>query len=171
MRRPPGHRRRRTLLAAAGSTALACAAVAALAAPGAPDRTFGDGGRQVLVQPGADRAGAVALAPDGRILVVGDGGPDSAMTVTRLAPDGTPDATFGEGGTRRVDLGGRETGDAVAVAPDGSVVAAGSTTVGGNVLVLRLTPSGEPDPSWGPGGVRVFDFGGEDAAHSVGVLT
>jgi uncharacterized delta-60 repeat protein len=170
MRRPTGHPRRTTLWAAAlGSAALACGAVAALAVPGAPDRAFGDGGRQVLVQPGADRAGAVALAPDGAIVVAGDGGPDTALIVTRLLADGTPDASFGDGGTRRVDLGGVETGDAVAVAPDGSVVVAGATTMGGNAVVLRLTPSGAPDPSFGPGGVRVFDFGGADAAHAVAI--
>ena len=109
---------------AALAAVLGCGAALALATPGAPDRSFGDAGRQVLVRDGADRASAVAIAPDGRIVVVGDGGPDTAMTVTRLEPDGSVDRSFGEDGTHRVDLGGVETGNAVAVAPDGSIVAA-----------------------------------------------
>ncbi len=152
---------------AALATVAACGAAVALAAPGAPDRTFGDAGRRVLVQDGADRAAAVAIAPDGKIVVVGDGGPDTAMTVTRLEPDGDVDRSFGEDGTHRVDLGGVETGNAVAVAPDGSLVAAGATTVGANVLVLRLTRTGAPDTAFGPGGVRIVDYGGADVAHAV----
>jgi uncharacterized delta-60 repeat protein len=121
----------------------------------------------VLVRDGADRAAAVAIAPDGGIIVVGDGGPDTAMTVTRLQPDGGLDRSFGEAGTHRVDLGGVETGNAVAVAADGSIVAAGATSMGANVLVLRLTPSGAPEASFGPGGVRIIDYGGPDVARAV----
>jgi len=149
------------------TAALACCAAVALAVPGAPDRTFGDDGRRVLVRDGGDRAGGVAIAPDGRIVVVGDGGPDTAMTVTRLMPDGSSDASFGDDGTRRIDLGGVETGDAVAVGPNGAIVAVGATTVGGNVVVFRTTASGEPDAAFGPGGVRVLDYGGPDAGHAV----
>ncbi|MGE0029297.1 MAG: hypothetical protein AB7O78_19225 [Thermoleophilia bacterium] len=160
--------RRPTLRAVAALVAVpACCAAVALAAPGAPDRTFGDAGRAVLVRDGADRASAVAIAPDGKIVVVGDGGPDTALTVTRLDADGSVDTAFGERGTQRVDLGGVETGNAVAVAPDGSVVAAGATSVDGNVLVVRLTPTGAPDASFGPGGVRIIDYGGQDAARAV----
>ncbi|HET6690355.1 MAG TPA: hypothetical protein VFG74_05775 [Miltoncostaeaceae bacterium] len=160
---------RRWAVRAAGAlaAALACGAAVALAAPGQPDRGFGDAGRRVLVGDGSDRAAAVAIAPDGRIVVVGDGGPDTALTVTRLLRDGSVDRSFGDGGTHRVDLGGVETGNAVAVAPDGSIVAAGATSVGANVLVLRLTPTGAADAAFGPGGVRVIDYGGPDAANAV----
>lgn len=168
MRLPDRRLPRPRLRAAAAVTAvLAGGAAVALAAPGAPDRGFGDNGRRVLVHPGPDRAAAVAVAPDGGIIVVGDGGADTAMTVTRLRRDGSLDTGFADGGTRRVDLGGVETGDAVAVAPDGSIVAVGSTSVGGNVLVLRLDASGAPDPRFGPGGVRIIDYGGTDAARAV----
>jgi uncharacterized delta-60 repeat protein len=161
------HRRGVVRAVAALAAVLACGVAVALAAPGAPDRTFGDAGRQVLVRDGADRAAAVAIAPDGGIVVVGDGGPDTALTVTRLDRNGRVDRSFGDDGTQRVDLGGVETGNAVAVARDGSIVAAGATTVGDNVLVLRLTPTGAPDEAFGPGGVRIIDYGGADAAHAV----
>ncbi len=169
MGRPPRTSRRTLLRAVAAAAALGCGAVAALAVPGAPDRTFGADGRSGRGAPGADRADAMAPMPDGRIVIAGDGGPDTAMVVSRLLPDGTPDPSFGDGGTRRVDLGGVETGDGVAVTADGSVVVAGATSVGANAVVLRLTPSGDPDPAFGPGGVRVVDFGGPDAANAVAI--
>ena len=168
MRLPdPNPRRTRLRIAAVLTAGLACGAAVALAAPGAPDTSFGEGGKRVLVRTGSDRAAAVAIAPDGGIIVVGDGGADTAMTVTRLKRDGSVDTGFADDGTRRVDLGGVETGDAVAVAPDGSIVAVGSTSVGGNVLVLRLDAKGRPDQAFGPGGVRIIDYGGTDAARAV----
>lgn len=78
------------------------------------------------------------------------------------------DSTFAFAGRRAVDFGGviDEVHD-VAVQADGKIVAVGSKTTtntygsGGDVAVVRLLATGQPDTSFGPGGVRLFDFGGQ----------
>ena len=137
-------RRRLIRASAATAAALACGTAVALALPGDLDRGFDGDGRRVIAGDGADRGAAVAIQPDGRIVVAGGGGPDTALTVTRLNADGSLDGTLDGDGTRRIDLGGDETANAVAVGADGRIVVAGSTSIGANVLVARLNVTAPP---------------------------
>ncbi len=98
-----------------------------------------------------DYAEAVAIQPDGKILVAGissasdgaRGGP--GFGVTRQNADGTPDATFGVSGQVWVPVG---TGArAVAVAPDGKIVVASE-----GFTFVRLNRDGSLDASFGKGG-------------------
>lgn len=130
---------------------------------GSLDEAFGDEGWAVLSNGAPARAGAVGLQLDGKILVAGASTVRgrSAFTVIRLLADGTADPTFGAGGWVRAPIGQEDAAaNAVLVAPDGRIVAAGE--VGGadvDVAVIRLDATGMPDLSFGSGGVVVTSFG------------
>ncbi len=56
------------------------------------------------------------------------------------------DATFGQGGEARVDLGGSEVAEALLLEPDGRIVVAGSSTSGTSpAFLVRLHADGKPD--------------------------
>lgn len=107
---------------------------------GRPDLSFDSDGVKELEEPQRTPADVV-IQPDGRIVV--------ALTgwngLLRLNPDGSPDASFGEGGLQ--DLGiGRQVSD-LALQPDGKLVV---VTVGsGSVSVTRHRADGSPDPGFG----------------------
>jgi uncharacterized delta-60 repeat protein len=135
------------------------------------DPTFGENG-VVLTDFGGsyDWAYALALQPDGRIVVAGvsdvSGSKDFALA--RFHPNGALDKDFGEGGL--VIQGMRSlTADSIrgiAIQPDGKIVAGGSSyedvvTIGPNsdFLVARYNPDGSNDLSFGIGGLMYTDFG------------
>ena len=107
-----------------------------LFAAGDFDLTFGGGDGATLVNfaPGsADFAAALAVLPDGKMIVggsVGDGSnTDDSFGLTKLNADGSLDLTFGGGdGMVTLDFGpGDADLDAIAIAPDGKIVAVGTT--------------------------------------------
>jgi uncharacterized delta-60 repeat protein len=69
---------------------------------------------------------------------------------------------FGTNGRVVTDLGGVNSADAVAVARDGRIVAAGHTTVDGtfDFAVVRYRKGGAIDDSFGTGGARIDNLGG-----------
>jgi len=141
----------------------------------------GDSGSSVLVQrfsaSGATR-GAFAAGPgvgrgvvvqsDGKIVVAGS---DAAgMLVERFNSDGSLDAGFGSGGKVHALAGARA--NAVALGPNGTIIAAGQVTAGDSfqrVAILRMNANGSPDASIGPGGVHVVDLGQDSVAKAVAV--
>ena len=133
-------------------------------AGGGLDRTFGDAG-VVMGQPGT--ASSVALLPSGQILVGGTAsvGGSAAMSVWRFRANGTPDATFGDGGHAIADLGADtdELATDLVVAPSGRTFIGGWSgppgESGGDFAVARLDPSGDPDPAFGTAGWSVTDIG------------
>jgi uncharacterized delta-60 repeat protein len=104
-------------------------------------------------------------------VIVGAGGPASALAVTRLQPDGSSDNSFDGDGIAGVDLGGGEWAEAVALQADGRIVAAGGTSRNSDVAVVRFKAAGPADMTldgdFGAGGVRVFGYGGTDLARDV----
>jgi uncharacterized delta-60 repeat protein len=159
------------------AAALALAALAsalslglALGAPGDLDASFDGDGRRTIDYGGADSGQAVALQPDGKIVVAGYGGANTAMQVTRLNPDGSLDLSFGDGGTGSVDFFGRDLAYALAVQPDGKIVLVGETravAAAANVAVARLNPNGTPDFGFDVDGIRVIDLFGDDRGQAV----
>ena len=99
---------------------------------GDPDSTFsGDGVTTADFSDGfgSDIAHDLALQPDGRIVVVGTAGTVNGgdLAIARWDPDGTLDTSFGDGGKLTVDFhGGFDSGGALALQPDGKIVAGGS---------------------------------------------
>ena len=122
-------------------------------ADGSPDRGFGARGQVVADLGSDDYAAAVAVQPDGKIVVVGPTGTPGRrdMAVVRYNADGSPDDRFGTGGIRLADLGSSRPSDdvaiAVAVQPDGKIVVAGYSNRPGSYdfAVVRLNADGSPD--------------------------
>jgi uncharacterized delta-60 repeat protein len=84
------------------------------------------------------------------------------------AAPGDLDPSFGVGGKAMVDVGGSDEVAAVFLQPDGRVVVAGTTTVGGagDFAVVRFTRDGVLDASFGVEGKRTIDTGGDDAVSA-----
>jgi uncharacterized delta-60 repeat protein len=132
------------------------------------DASFDGDGTKTIDWGGFDEAHAVAVQPDGKIVVAGSGGVSRTMTVSRLEPDGSLDPTFDADGTAGVDLGDFDGGTALALQPDGKILVAGWTG-GLKFAVLRLDPIGSPDPTFGDAGVVVPAFGSEDFARAIAI--
>jgi uncharacterized delta-60 repeat protein len=128
---------------------------------GSLDSSFGKGG--VVTYKGlsdADGWGrAVAIQPDGRIVMVGVSYTTKKCDVVtvRYNADGSLDKGFGEGGVAPsiCPPEGREWGRSVAIQPDGKIIVAGNTRVGENtnILLLRYNANGKPDSTFGMGGI------------------
>ena len=121
------------LLAAllAALVALAVLAAGAMAAPGQPDPSFGSAGKTVIDFGGSDGAWAMAAQPDRKIVLAGEtsaGASPNDFAVVRLNESGSPDASFGTGGKKTIDVaGGDDRAFAVALQPDGKIVVAGQS--------------------------------------------
>jgi uncharacterized delta-60 repeat protein len=129
-----------------------------------------------------DRAAAVALQADGRIVVVGSVqvGAAAANTdfgIVRLTATGALDTTFDTDGKRTVafDLGGanEDRATAVAVSPGGRLVVAGYAEGGAGAhefAAARLSATdGSLDTTFDTDGKATVDFGGDDVAYAVAV--
>jgi len=136
---------------------------------GTIDATFGTGG-SARPHPGTPvqvfAGGRGAVAPDGSAYLSGALRMDASttlFTVSKITPAGLPDATFGNaaGGAYVDDFaeGAPElsSGSSVVVTPAGILVCGDTTRAdgAGEVLVVRLTPAGVLDPTFG-GGTGVF---------------
>ncbi|MFD8975614.1 calcium-binding protein [Streptomyces sp. NPDC059593] len=105
-------------------------------------------------------ARSMALQPDGRIVSVGYvGGTAFDIGVVRYLPDGTLDTGFSGDGMVSADFGATEFGHAVAVQPDGRILAAGSG--GAGFALLRYNADGSPDAGFGTGGRTSVAFPGD----------
>jgi uncharacterized delta-60 repeat protein len=152
-------------------------AVARLNPDGSLDQTFGDQGKQTIAfdlgGDNSDAANAVALDPQGRIVLAGTARVDSNnydFAVARLNSDGSLDQTFGDNGKRTVafDLGGsnKDEVNAMAIDAQGRIVLAGFARGGDDTTddfaVARLNSDGSLDQTFGDNGKRTvaFDLGG-----------
>ena len=150
----------------------ACALLVLAALPAAAqvslDASFaGDGRRTVsfdLDSIAIDRARRIFPSAGG-YLVVGQASnsPGLALALTRLNLAGQVDTAFGTNGKRTYALNTPEILDAVQDS-QGRVVFAGNTAVSGgsDVLLGRVLPNGEVDPSFGFLGLARIDLNSED---------
>lgn len=142
-----------------GIVLLCCSlgSVRALAAPHL-DASFGGGGR-VAVELGArNSANAVALQPDGKIVVAGSvrSGQTHNFSLLRLNPDGSLDTGFSHEGALITSLSlGDDEALALALLADGRIVAGGYADSGSSrdfALACYLA-DGRPDMDFGHNGV------------------
>lgn len=126
---------------------------------GQQDPIFGATGVTVVPAPPATVDGTydAVVTPDDAVVVLRSGRfPDqSGAVLTRLRPDGSPDPSFGAGGS--VVLPGPLAAGAVAQRADGTVVVAGTRTIGGadRAVLVRVTRSGALDGTFGAGGEAI----------------
>jgi uncharacterized delta-60 repeat protein len=97
-------------------------------------------------------ANAMALQPDGKIVVVGKASDGKKMdfAVARYTPEGALDDSFGTKGVVLTDFGLASEARAVALQDDGKVVAAGSA--GRQMAVARYTADGKADTTFNASG-------------------
>ncbi|MBK8902509.1 MAG: tandem-95 repeat protein [Anaerolineaceae bacterium] len=128
---------------------------------------------------GDETARAVAVQPDGKILVAGEAGIDLLGTLYFLArfnADGSLDDTFVGGGYTFSNFANQSDFNGVndlTLQPDGKIVLAGWNNDAGNFNfgLARHLANGNPDLAFGDGvGSVVTDLGGIDEATAVTVL-
>lgn len=113
-------------------------------------------------------ANGIAEDSHGRLVVAGGYGGGSVL-VLRLTATGHVDSSFGTGGRTVVDTGG--VAQSVAIEKDGGILA-GSSNANENgrpMVVVRLTPNGAVDPSFGTNGKTEILFWDPNRAASAGV--
>jgi len=142
---------------------------AARAEPGNLDPTFGVGGLVTAPVGSGSFAEALALQPDGKIVVAGTGW-GAGITVARYTVDGWLDPTFGTNGTTTVG-GDNVQAWAVALQPDGKIIVAGRTLafLYTRLALTRFNPDGSLDHSFGSGGMVTTQIGQQSSAWAVAV--
>jgi uncharacterized delta-60 repeat protein/uncharacterized repeat protein (TIGR01451 family) len=148
---------------------------------GTLDATFGTGGIVITDLSGDfDRANAIEIQSDGRILLGGETDRDStnafdtAAAIVRYNTNGSLDASFGKGGIVEADFfDGFDRINDLVIQTDGRIVAAGSTREtstnnSDDFLAARFNANGGVDVTFGTGGKVATDFGnGLDDGRSV----
>jgi uncharacterized delta-60 repeat protein len=117
-------------------------------------------------------ASDVAVEGDGRIVAAGSTAArpkhPSRFALARYLPDGRLDPGFGTAGKVLTGFGQKRyaTLGAIAIQPDGKIIAVGSEGYGsfGRLALVRYTPAGRLDPSFGRGGMVVTSFGPKTSA-------
>ncbi|HEV7527216.1 MAG TPA: hypothetical protein VGP92_19835, partial [Acidimicrobiia bacterium] len=139
-------------------------------ANGRPDPSFGSGGTFLANLPlGGGAITDAALQPDGKVVLVGWGGPHTGIIVTRLRANGTVDPTFHLAQTPTTFPGANVTqAFGVAVGPGGTIVVAGRADA--NLALARFTSTGALDPTFSGDGRATHSFGGQSEAADVTVL-
>ncbi|MBM4243043.1 MAG: hypothetical protein FJ148_04415, partial [Deltaproteobacteria bacterium] len=157
--------------------ATARGAPATTPSPSAPsdvrDRAFAASGRVVVDLGGDDTADALVLDARGRIVVAGTTRTAGRhqVSLSAIAPDGSVDVTFATRGTLRLDAGSGAHVAALVAAGDGLVAAGWTGEADGDVLVLRVSPHGEPDTGFGARARDALRAAGRERALAVTVVT
>lgn len=129
-----------------------------LTTAGVLDPSFGTGGQATVDAGASERGAALALQPDGRVLVGGRtfGTGFNDFVIVRLLDDGSLDGSFGTGGTTTADFAGlSDLVIDIAVAGDGRIVAFGNASdigIPAENAIARFLADGSLDPSFGIGG-------------------
>jgi uncharacterized delta-60 repeat protein len=159
---------------------------------GSPDPSFGEGG-YVPTGPGLpvgrDDSGAVALQPDGKIVVAGESsvvspscqgntGVCAGFALARFDPNGSLDTSFGTNGITNTFFPGAPNGapnalswsfaTTLALLPGGEIVAGGVSVsqisdAWSSFALAEYTPAGSLDPTFGAGGIVQTAFTQNDA--------
>jgi uncharacterized delta-60 repeat protein len=163
-------------IVAVGTAGLGGFALARYNADGSLDTSFSGDGKQTTAfgsQNSLDEGTAVALQPDGKIVMVGQA--DSVdFALARYNADGSLDTSLSGDGKQTTDFGRLDGATAVALQGDGKIVAVGGVhfdpngTSSQDFALARYNPDGSLDPSFSGDGKQTTDFGGNgDQATAV----
>jgi len=150
--------------------------LARLNSDGSLDNTFGNNGFVSTDFAGNQDLGAsLVIQPDGKILVGGFAANQALnfdFALTRYNSDGSLDNTFGTSGRVVSDFGGsQDRAFAVALQPNGKIIAAGEAYSAGTLYdfaLARFNADGFPDASFGVAGRVTTDFFGDsDSVNSI----
>ena len=139
-------------------------AIARLRPDGTLDPAFAGDGRQILnLSAGAEQVNDLVVLPGGDVVAGGyaEFGTLPRFAIFRVHGNGDLATGFGHAGVTRTDLGpGAEIANAIAVTGTGGFVLAGSAANGGHADwgIVRYTPKGLPDPTFGNGGVVILGW-------------
>jgi len=141
---------------------------------GTLDTSFGGTGIVVTAMAGSSSIYALALQPDGKIVVAGVS--DGRFALARYSTAGVLDIAFDADG---VADGGPGQANAIALQADGKIVAGGFVNGSSNrdFALLRFDATGAPDLSFGLFGKVVTSVGSDDAeinglvVHPSGAMT
>ena len=143
-------------------------------ANGSLDHSFGTGGKvTTTIGSSDDEAYALALQPDGKLVVAGYSynGSNYDLAVVRYNPDGSLDTSFNGTGKVTTGIGAGDDGaNGLAVQPNGKVVAGGWTYNGSNYdfALVRYNADGSLDTSFnGTGKVTTAIGAGWDSANAL----
>ncbi len=137
---------------------------------GTLDTTFGSNGRILYNAGGNDQAAALAIQPDGKIVLVGRNyiGTGEDFTIFRFSKEGMPDPTFSVDGFRTYSFGFDDYATSVAIQEDGKIVVAGYCSSNTNdFAVLRMHPNSDLDNSFHFDGKVTINMGGDDRAMAM----
>ncbi len=145
------------------------------AAPGDLDPTFSSDGRQTThFSLGPSSAIDTVRQPDGKIVAVGRVlRSESPRTIydfalARYNPNGSLDTSFSGDGKQMTDFDSPLGASAVALQPNGKIVAVGTAGSHFNDFALaRYNPNGSLDTSFSGDGKQTTNFGAEDGAGGV----
>lgn len=147
-------------------------ALARLTEDGQTDITFSGDGRATLAIGAIFTNGfALVLQPDGKIILAGNAkfGMADDVALARFLSNGNLDISFGNAGYLTTNLGSdADSGNALAIQPDGKILVAGITGNTRDFVLLRYAATGILDQSFGTQGVVTTDFfGGDDYANAI----
>jgi len=140
---------------------------------GTLDNSFGTNGKVITDFQQHDYAYAIALQPDGKIILAGystipmNPGHNYLFALARYNSNGTLDNTFGVGGLDTFDFGFTtsydETGWSMVLQPDGKIIVAGNHfNTNNDFALVRFNTDGSPDNTFGTGGKVMTDLGKQD---------
>ncbi len=149
------------------------------AAGGAPDSSFGSGGRveHDVTTSHLPASMVMAAQPDGKVLAAAAMRVDYeryAVAVTRLLPDGATDPQFGAEGSTGLDWPGSHAPERLALQADGKILLAGRTRPNPAsdetyTWLVRLRADGSLDPDFGTDG-RVLPTPYGDDEHGAALV-
>jgi uncharacterized delta-60 repeat protein len=143
---------------------------------GSLDTTFSGDGKQTIgfgagIEDTVGWGQNLAIQPDGRIVM--GGGSGNNFAVVRLYSNGTLDTTFSGDGRQTTNFGGDDHSRALALQPDGRIVAVGHKGTAGNsyFAVARYNSDGSPDTTFNVTGRKIIDFVGsaDELAFAVAI--
>ncbi|SHF45536.1 T9SS type A sorting domain-containing protein [Flavisolibacter ginsengisoli] len=137
---------------------------------GSYDMSFsGDGVVMPKFGMGGAEAKAIAIQPDGKIVVAGYFWNGSTgkfdMAVIRLNPDGSPDNSFSGDGQLLMKIRDYTIATDLVIQPDGKIVVGGytaSTNGGIDMALVRYNSDGTLDNTFSGDGMLTVDFGSDD---------